>query len=216
MGIHNLQKKIDDVVSVISNATVVATFTDRLGSDPALHFYRMLLESRRLVDSLDKFLSDQHNLELCYGLPGLRGMDTRAAHMPDFGLFSKGIGQVRTELLGLEAVLTQGNDTAETTRCLGSVYDGVNVMKGESMLISNAKLLHFCLPDHLIPMDGLNTLMFLYGNTSESKHKYLQITQFSSDVRSAVERRQINWAERLDDGWNSSIPKIMSERTKQQ
>jgi hypothetical protein len=119
MGIHNLQKKIDDVVSVISNATVVATFTDRLGSGPALHFYRMLLESRRLVDSLDKFLSDQHSLELCYGLPGLWGMDTRAAHMPD-GSFSKGIGQVRTELLGLEAVLTQGNNTAETTRCLGS------------------------------------------------------------------------------------------------
>jgi hypothetical protein len=129
--------------------------------------------------------------------------------MPDFESFSKAIGKVHTDFLALETALTRGSDTVETTLCLGSVYDALNMMKGDSKLISNAKLLHFCFPNHLTPMDGLNTLMFLYGNTSESKWKYLDITQFANDVRKAVEQRQISWTERLDDGWNSSIPKIV-------
>jgi hypothetical protein len=82
-------------------------------------------------------------------------------------------------------------------------------MKGASKLISSAKLLHFCFPDHMMPIDGLNTLMFCYGNTTESKQKYLHIVQFLLDVHRAVDQRQINWAARLDGGWNSSIPKII-------
>lgn len=209
MGIHDLESKIDEIVSVISDRAVVATFSDRLGKGPALHFYRKLLESQRRVNSLDKFLGDHGNLELCYGVLGLWGMDTRGAEMLDFDSFSKAIGTVHTHFLALEAALIRGNDTRKTTRCLGSVYDALNVMKGANKLVSNSKLLHFCFPDHLMPMDGMNTLTFLYGNTSESKRKYLDIGQFAIDVRKAVEQRQISWTERLDDGWNSSIPKIV-------
>jgi hypothetical protein len=209
MGIHDFQRKIDEIVSVISNKELVATFTDRLGKGPALHFYKKLLESQRRVSSLDTFIGDQHTLELCYGVLGLWGMDTRGAEMLDFDSFSEAVRKVHTEFLALEAALTRGNDTADAIRCLGTVYDALNLMRGNCKLISNAKLLHFCFPNHLMPMDGLNTLMFLYGNTSESKRKYLDITQFANDVRQAVEKRQISWTERLDDGWNSSIPKMV-------
>jgi hypothetical protein len=60
-----------------------------------------------------------------------------------------------------------------------------------------------------MPMDGMNTLMFLDGNTSESKKKYREVIQFSSNVRSALGQHNIAWTERLDDGWNSNIPKII-------
>jgi hypothetical protein len=110
-------------------------------------------------------------------------------------------------LVALESTLNQGKDLEQDP--LGAVYDSLHLMRTGSKLVSNSKFLHFLLPDYLMPMDGMNTLMFLYGNTSESKKKYQEVIQFSSNVRSALGQPNIAWTERLDDGWNSNIPKII-------
>jgi hypothetical protein len=207
MAIRNLQKKIDLVANVISNAAVVATFTVQNGSGPSLYFYKKLLDSRRRAGGIETFLDDQNNVELCYCVLGLWGMDTRAARLKDCSSFIRAIEEARPELVALESTLNQGKDVEQED--LGAVYDSLHLMQTGSKLVSNSKFLHFLLPDYLMPMDGMNTLMFLYGNTSESKKKYQEVIQFSSNVRSAIGQRNIAWAERLDDSWNSNIPKII-------
>jgi len=207
MAIRNLQKKIGLVADVISNAAAVASFTVQNGSGPSLYFYKKLLDSRRCAGSIETFLNDQNNAELCYCVLGLWGMDTRAARLKDCSSFVRAIEEARPELVALENTLNQGKDVEQEH--LGAVYDSLHLMQTGSKLVSNSKFLHFLLPDHLMPMDGMNTLMFLYGNTSESKKKYREVIQFSSHVRSALSPLNITWTERLDDGWNSNIPKII-------
>lgn len=80
------------------------------------------------------------------------------------------------------------------------------VMKTNAKLVSNSKLLHFIFPDLLLPMDGKNTLMYFWNNTSESKSKYLQLIKWS--YKMAV-RQDVVWDDYLDEGWNSTIPKII-------
>jgi hypothetical protein len=207
MAIRNLQKKIGLVANVISNPAVVASFTVQNGSGPSLYFYKKLLDSRRCAGSIETFLNDQNIVELCYCVLGLWGMDTRAARLKDCSSFTRAIEEARPELVALESKLNQGKDLEQDP--LGAVYDSLHLMRTGSKLVSNSKFLHFLLPDYLMPMDGMNTLMFLYGNTSESKKKYQEVIQFSSNVRSALGQPNIAWTERLDDGWNSNIPKII-------
>jgi hypothetical protein len=179
---------------------------------------RATLRSLRISQSetagtIECFISDPQNLELAYALLGLWKMENRAAHMRDFGSFVESIQQAHVELIALESALTQG-DTAKIMRYLGAAYDHVHVMTGKSKLISNAKLFHFFLPEHLMPVDSDNTLGFLYGqdgkeNRYESKERYLEIIQFSSPVRSAIVERQIAWEKCMDDLWNANLPKIL-------
>ena len=54
-------------------------------------------------------------------------------------------------------------------------------------------------------MDRNNTLMYFYNNTSESENKYLEIIQFSHEL---IKNNQ-NFSALLDNGWNTSIPKMI-------
>ncbi len=193
--------ELESIIGVISDPTALAKVAARFGNGPSLYFYRKLLSARRNAGNVDSFMSDPNNLELGYALLGLWGMDTR-------GAIGAAVGQVHAELVALDAALTKGNN-GEIIQILETVYDGLHLMQGKNKLISNAKLLHFLFPDHLMPMDGENTLTFFYGkNTSESKVRYLEITQFLFRLRSEMLQRQINWVKCMDGGWNSNFPKM--------
>jgi hypothetical protein len=212
MPIHDRKTKIEAIISVISDLGAVPSLVVSWGTGPSLYFYKKLLESRRKAGSVATFLDDQHNLELAYGLLAIWGMDSRRASLKDFASFSGAVQKVRIDLIALEGVLARGSHrdhAGEAMRHLGAVYDGLHVMESGNKLVSNAKLGHFCLPDHLMPIDGENTQEYLYGGKSDSKRRYLEIIQFSFDLRSLADQRQVNWAARKDDDWNPSVPKII-------
>jgi hypothetical protein len=204
--IPDLTPKIEEIVGVLSDSTVVASLSGLLGGGPSLYFYRKLLQSRASAGSVGNFVGNSCNLELAYALLGLWGMNTRAAHMKDFVSFTNAVTQAGPNLIKLETALAQGIDAA-TLQLLGEVYESLDVMETESNLISTAKLLHFLLPDYLMPVDGENTLMYLYGTKWESTIRYLEIVKFLFQVRSEVNQRQVQW--HTDQDWNANFAKIV-------
>jgi len=56
-----------------------------------------------------------------------------------------------------------------------------------------------------MPMDGANTLCYLYGNTGESLNKYIEIIELSSEIMNIPE----NWDNYLDNKWNITVPKMI-------
>ena len=78
-------------------------------------------------------------------------------------------------------------------------------MKTRGKLVSNSKLLHFLLPNMFMPMDRKNTLSYFYGNTGESKNKYIEIIELSYEIMRMPE----NWEGYLDNRWNTTVPKMI-------
>ena len=77
-------------------------------------------------------------------------------------------------------------------------------MKSGAKLISNSKVMHYILPDLVMPMDGQNTLEFFFGNQNETKDKFLTILTCSREIS-----QKTNLTEFLDNGWHQSIPKVI-------
>ena len=77
-------------------------------------------------------------------------------------------------------------------------------MKTEGRLVSNSKIMHFILPDLIMPMDRQNTLIFFFGHTMDSKTKFLKVIDATWSISKQVDLNKF-----LDDEWNRSIPKVI-------
>jgi len=77
-------------------------------------------------------------------------------------------------------------------------------MKTSGRLVSNSKVMHFVLPDLVMPMDRENTLRFFFGNTGESPSRFLDIMDCSYHVARKIDLRRF-----LDKKWNQSITKVV-------
>jgi len=95
-------------------------------------------------------------------------------------------------------------DFLKVKEILGKLYDNLSLMETKGKLVSNSKMMHYLLPDLVIPMDRQNTLNFFFGNTNESKEKFLDIIECTYYIT-----QEINLSKFLDDEWNQSVPKII-------
>jgi hypothetical protein len=131
-------------------------------------------------------------------------MNARAARLKRFDAFSASVLRCTTELIRLERAC--GAPRSEFMASLSAVYDRLHVMELSARLISNAKLLHFLFPHHLMPVDGQHTLNFLYGHVAyQPASWYLEVITFQQDVLGRV----ADWPMYLDERWNATAPKLV-------
>jgi hypothetical protein len=88
---------------------------------------------------------------------------------------------------------------------LSCLYDSLALMQTNCKLVSNSKCLHFVFPSLCPPMDGTNTLQKLYGNTMESKNKFLEVLRFAYEILAGIE----NPRQYLDNQWNTCETKLV-------
>jgi hypothetical protein len=70
---------------------------------------------------------------------------------------------------------------------MSALYDLLALMKTDGKLVSKSKCLHFIFPKLCPPMDRSNTLQKIYGNTGESKNKFIEVLDFSYDIIAGIE-----------------------------
>ena len=87
---------------------------------------------------------------------------------------------------------------------LSSIYDNLHLMKTSSRLVSNSKVLHFLLPNLVVPMDRKNTLEFFYGNTGESRNKFRDIMVYGYKIA-----KNPSFDKYFDEKWHATIPKMV-------
>jgi len=126
--------------------------------------------------------------------------------MKYFDDFKKNLVSCIPELLQLEEIEKSNEcDIYRLLQALNSTYNKMDLMKTDSKLVSNSKLLHFLFPNICMPMDRNNTLTYFYKNTGESENKFLEIIQFSHELM----KNNQDLTGFLDDNWNTSIPKLI-------
>jgi len=133
-------------------------------------------------------------------------MNSRGAKMKYFDDFKVNIKTCLSEFKLLETIQRKDKkDINELLPALDSIYRKLDLMKTNSKLVSNSKMLHFLYPTICMPMDRKNTLEYFYGNPSESRHKYLEIIQISHEIG----ENNPQFSSLLDNNWNTTIPKMI-------
>lgn len=203
--ISDRESKIHSIVSTMS--TRIKEINERYRKGPSLYFYKRITALRKQHSSIESFLSDEYALEILYATLVSWDMNSRGAKMKYFDDFKKSLRSAKRELCDIEACASTFN-ASSTTRiliCLRQSFPKLNLMVTGGRLVSNSKCLHFLFPSVCMPMDRMNTLRYLYGNTNESENKFVEITDFSFEII----RETDNCHQFLDDLWNTSIPKMI-------
>jgi hypothetical protein len=134
-------------------------------------------------------------------------MNSRGAKMRDYLDFRDNLHDNLDSFLSVESLaesFTWQNRT-EVIRALSELYDVLGLMQTEGRLVSNSKCLHFVFPALCMPMDRRNTLRKLYGNTGESKSKFVELLEFLYDTLQGIPNPQ----RYLDERWNTCETKLV-------
>lgn len=185
---------------------LIKNFKYREGPD--LYFYRKTIALRRR-ESLDELFDDESDryLELIYATLVSWDMNSRGAKMKYFDKFKMSILKNKKSLLGLsphQLDRLSSKEFREVERVCEKIYSNMHVMESGGKLVSNSKTMHFMIPDLVMPMDRQNTLKFFFGNTGESKRRFLRVLERSYNIA-----KNINLEQFLDEEWNLSKPKVI-------
>ena len=177
-------------------------------SGPDLYFYLKTMELRRKkhLNELFEDASDRF-LELMYATLVSWDMNSRGAKMEYFDNFKSAILNNKKSFLQLAPYsleLVSDAKFIDIKGILGTLYENLHVMKTDGRLVSNSKVMHYILPDLVMPMDRANTLQFFFRNTGESKKRFMTIFENSRKIAKNIDLGQF-----LDTQWHQSKPKVI-------
>lgn len=176
------------------------------GGGPSLYFYQKTI-SRIRDENLKNLLEDKSFIELLYATLTAWDMDARAASLRDFGDFRRSIEENSKKIVGVSDFTLTGmekKDQKTVKRILRNIYDNLDLMKSGGKLVSISKLLHFTVPDLVMPMDRQNTLKYFYGNTGGSRKRFLEVFDASWQIAQKAEL-----GPHVDNVFNLSDPKVI-------
>jgi len=203
--ILNREKKIEAIVSTITSK--INEFNSLYRSGPSLYFYRRIIELRKKHTNITSFLSDNYCLEILYATLVSWDMDSRGAKLKYFDEFKSALILCIPKLEATENELRSFNPAIDDKMLdlLKNAFQDMELMKTSGRLVSNSKCLHFLFPSLCMPMDGTNTLQYLFNSTYESVNRYLNIIKFSFEVM----QQPVEFRDYLDDRWNQTVPKLI-------
>lgn len=183
------ERKINELIESIPE--LIKNFDYRKGPD--LYFYKRTMESRRSKSLNELFDESDRFVELIYATLVAWDMNSRGAKMKYFDEFKTSILKNKERFMQLthyKLEALQGGTIGEVKMRLGQIYNNMHVMVSGGKLVSNSKVIHFILPDLVMPMDRQNTLNFFFGNTNESESYFLRIFGFSYEIAKKIDLRQ--------------------------
>lgn len=196
-------RKINELVLEIPE--LLKKFNPR--EEPGLYFYRRTIDLRRRKN-LDELFDDPSDrfIELVYATLVSWNMNTRRAQMKYFDQFKASILANRERFTRLSSSKLEmlSSVKGDEVKVLYEIFSNLHLMESKGRLVSNSKVMHFILPDLVMPMDRQNTLKFFFKNTNESKGHFLRLFENSYEIAKKIDLRQF-----LDDKWNLSVPKVI-------
>jgi len=203
--IKNQNNVVSSIAAIITTRISQINVVYRGG--PSLHFYHRILSLRRQHSSVSAFLSSDTCIEILYATLVSWDMNFRAAKLKDYADFKSNLV---SNIPAFQAVEITSSSFSWMNRsavlfALSALYDKLNLMKTGGRLVSNSKCIHYVFPALCVPMDRGNTLQKLYGNTTESKNKFIEILNLSYDTLMSIANPQ----QYLDKQWNTSEMKLV-------
>ncbi len=132
-------------------------------------------------------------------------MDQRKAHLEFYDIYEQRILENSDKFIELKNYnlnKISESELPEIKNKLKILYNSLNLMISEGRIVSNSKVMHFLLPNLILPIDN-NTLRYLGEN--DSVESFLKIFEFSFKID-----KMLDLSKYLDKvKWNTTIPKII-------
>jgi hypothetical protein len=158
-----MQDYQDKVKDILTNADKYhkAYYDDPAFSGPSLYFHNCALETRRSPGDV-RFLEYVYATLASWGMhrPGKGG--PKMLPFDDFRLSAEALTDDILKSQGFDFWAMDDAKWAVVER----IFRKISIMKTETMLVGNSKVMHHMMPDIVPPIDRNYTLEYLHGNTN--------------------------------------------------
>ncbi len=203
--IRNRQNVLSQVSSIITTGRIAQA--NQFPTGRYLPPYQRVRALRQQNPTVSSFLANNTCIQAIRDTLISWGMNSRGAKIKDDVPFRTAIQGNIPAFQTVEAAagaFTWTNRGA-VVQSISALYNSLALMQTNGRLVSNAKCLHFVFPDLCLPMDRLNTLKKLYGNTCESAARFLEVLEFCYDVLAGIQNPQ----QYAHGSWNTCPTKLV-------
>ena len=179
-------------------------------SGPSVYFHKKVIQKIRKTEQYEKLFSDDIYFDYLYATIVSWGMNTMGKNGPkmtEFDTFKQSILNNKKNLIKLSKLRLEKVELSEIKEVLKIIFDSLKIMKSDSKLVGNSKVLHHLLPDLIVPIDRTHTLRFFFNNSNINTLEadlFLELFDHFQRISKAIkfENYELN-------GFNTSIPKII-------
>ena len=161
---------------------------------------------------IDKF-SDEF-LELLYVTLSVEFKNQKLGKLKDFSIFAESIKKHQENFKELSPLKLRDLDEWDWEECreiLEDLFSDLELVNGKSSVIAFSKVLHFMLPNLIVPIDRKNTMRFFYGKKyscfKSLENQYQTFWNLETVFSEFVKRNRVS--QYIDDTCNLNIPKIL-------
>lgn len=161
---------------------------------------------------IDKF-SDEF-LELLYVTLSMEFENQKLGKLKDFSIFAESIKKHQEDFKELSPLKLRDLDEWDWEECreiFEDLFTDLELVNGKSSVIAFSKVLHFMLPNLIVPIDRKNTMRFFYGKKyscfKSLENQYQTFWNLETVFSEFVKRNKVS--QYIDDTCNLNIPKIL-------
>jgi len=185
----------------------------RHGDD--LTFYRELIAQHRKIGDMNTLITSEAFLQKLYTTLEKWDMNKRGARLIDFPTMRRSVwshGEDLNKLYKYRLQMLSDEEIQEVQQHLKVLFCGLKVMSTKRSIVGVSKLLHFLLPDLVLPIDSSNTMLAFYGYNRYEVGEEKEFKTFDNIFeRSYKIAKRLSLTESDVDGcdWNCSVPKLI-------
>ncbi|MEI6144221.1 MAG: hypothetical protein WCP91_01330 [Candidatus Berkelbacteria bacterium] len=183
-------------------------------SGPSLYFHKVALKDVNLKD-FDRTLESTYAVLTSWGM---HRMGSRGSKMNDFDKFKTSIILLRKDIDQAKKMRLENIESIDFS-VIERIFKNINIMKSETILVGNSKVMAHLLPHLIPPVDRNYTLKYIKGSTSikNGKDEEWQLLKemlinFFNPIAADADFLKLasSWIKKNEIySWDTSIPKVI-------
>ncbi len=177
--------------------------------------YAQLVKNYRNSKSYSEFISNPKNIDLAYDTLIDWNMDQRRAKLQPRSVVQQSVSSHAAEFEKLNRYRMETYDHSqfdEVYPALRDLFVSLNIMSTRANIVGNSKIMHFLLPDLVMPIDRGNVIDLLYLGSrysSSATKEFKVFWDIFQEYNSLCVKLGLSPSDFTHQKWNTSIPKLI-------
>lgn len=183
--------------------------------DKGFLYYKKIIDFHKKYGDINKLLGNDDFFETLYKTLKAWNMNQRGARLKTLTDIKHSILNLKRdicELYDYELSTLRESQLEKILNKLKKIFFNLQPMQSKTQIVGTSKLMHFLLPNLVMPIDRTYTLKFLSPNSNSWKDINAEFDEFEKvfiTFYKLAKRFNLTAHDTNDQTWNTSVPKII-------
>lgn len=183
--------------------------------DKGFLYYKKVIGFHKKYGDINKLLENDDFFETLYETLKAWNMNQRGARLKTLTDIKRSILNLKLdicELYDYELSILRNSQLKKILNKLKKIFLNLQPMQSKTQIVGTSKLMHFLLPNLVMPIDRTYTLKFLSPNSNSWKDINAEFDEFKKvflTFYKLAKRFNLTIDDINDQTWNASVPKII-------